>query len=71
MVAPGITVVPLSSTLTVLPLTVISKWFHSPTGLSAWCMGVTAARSSGGVLRSVRMLYISPEPIGQHQMLTW
>ena len=44
--APGMTVLPLSTTLTVLPLTVISKWFHWPTGLSAWVRGVTAARTS-------------------------
>ena len=24
--------------------------FHSPTGLSAWCLGVTPARTSGGRL---------------------
>ena len=68
---PGMTVMPFSTTLTVLPRTVISKWFHSPTGLSAWVRGVTAARTSAGVFRSIRTLYISPEPIGQHQMLTW
>ena len=57
--------------MTVFPRTVISKWFHSPTGLSACVRGVTAARTAAGVLRSMRMLYISPEPIGQHQMLIW
>ena len=71
MVAPAITVLPFRTTFTVLPLTVISKWFHSPTGLSAWVLGVAAARSSGEWPGSVRMLKISPEPIGQHQMLVW
>src|SRR4051794_39869332 len=49
MVAPEMTVFPFNSTLTVFPLTVISKWFHSPTALSAWVLGVAAARSSGEV----------------------
>ena len=56
MVAPEMTVLPLSATRTVLPLTVISKWFHWPTGLSAWVLGVAAARSSGDVFGSMRML---------------
>ncbi len=56
MVAPGMTVLPLSTTVTVLPRTVISKWFHSPTGLSACVRGVTAALTSAGVLGSVRTL---------------
>ena len=47
-----------------------SYTIHSPTGLSACVRGVTAARNSGGVLRSIRMPYISPDPIGQHQMFT-
>src|SRR6266851_1465371 len=60
MVAPGITVFPLSEIVTVLALTVISKWFHSPTGLSACVIGVAAAFRAGGLLGSVRMLKISP-----------
>ena len=71
-VAPGMTTLPLSTILTVLPRTVISNRFHWPTGLSACIRGVTAARAArAAVLGSVRMPYISPEPMGQHQMLTW
>src|SRR4051812_2772924 len=58
------TVTPFRTTVTVLPLAVISKWFHSPTGLSARCRGVTAARRSGGVSRRGRPGYISHRPVG-------
>ena len=51
---PASTVPPLRTTLTVFPFTVISKWFHSPTGLSAWSLGMTAARTSGGIFWSIR-----------------
>ena len=39
--------------------------------VAAVVRGVTAARSSGEVFGSVRGPYISPEPMGQHQMFTW
>ncbi len=65
----GMTVTPFKTTETVWPRTVISKWFHSPTGLSARVRGVTAARTLAGVWGFMRTLYISPDPIGQHQML--
>ena len=67
----GMTTLPFKTIRTVLPRTVISNRFHWPTGLSACIRGVTAARSSAAVLGLVRMPYISPEPMGQHQMLTW
>ena len=67
---PALTVVPLSTTVILSPSQVISKRFHSPTGRSAWVLGVTPARRAGGVDGSVRRPYISPEPIGQHQIFT-
>ena len=71
IVAPGITSLPLRTVdrlaldgdLEVVPL--------ADRACRPASAGVTAARSSGGVFGSVRMPYISPEPIGQHQMLTW
>ena len=70
IVAPGITAFPFSFTLTVPLRTVISYRFHLVTGSSACVRGVTAARTSGGIAGSRRTPYISPEPIGQHQMFT-
>ena len=40
---------------------------HGFVGLGPGCHGGT---ESGGALGSVRIPYISPEPIGQHQILT-
>ena len=68
--APSITVLPFNTTVTDFPRTVISNWFHSPTGLSACVRGVTAARTAGVRFASIRTPYISPEPMGQHQMLS-
>ena len=49
IVAPGRTVKPFSTTVTVLSFTVISNVFHSPTGLSAWWRGVTFSADDVGV----------------------
>ena len=36
------------------PFSVISNWFHCPTGRSACVRGVTAARTVAGMLGSIR-----------------
>ena len=66
----SMTVLPFNITVTRLPMTVMSNEFHWPTGLSAGTFGTAAARCSGVRLLSFRTDHISPEPMGQHQMLT-
>ena len=50
----SITVLPFSIDGQAVALHVISKVFHSPTGLSACVFGVTPARTSGGIFASMR-----------------